>query len=238
MPRLSALMRRVPWPLWLGTLTTASVTPAVPTAVMLMMPPPLVSFNAPMPSVMAVPLLPSTLSVPPCKFRMRAVVVAVATVGETRRNWPPRRLLSALVVLSRVNTPPVFSVSVPKPIFATVPLSKTMPPLTVSVPRFGLDRAAPLLSAVRVMVPVPILVTLNRAATNGLVKVPPKVALATLSAPVVRVAAPVRVPEVLVAAMVLVTTPVPVSEPIVPLFPRMSKVAPLARLTCELTTEA
>ena len=113
------------------------------------------------------------------------------------------------------------------------PLRVTLPPSTARVPRFGLLRtllgnpaAEPLLSVARFQSPDPILVTLRRPATNGLAKEPEKTALA-LSQPVVSVPPPTAV---------FVTAPLPVSEPIVPVLPRVSNVAPLARFTCELPT--
>ena len=76
-----------------------------------------------------------------------------SAVGDWMLVVPPRRLFSALVLLSRVIAPPSARISVRKPTFAEAPESTTEPKLTCRVPRM-----LALLSPVSVQEPVPILV--------------------------------------------------------------------------------
>ena len=125
------------------------LTPGVPVAAKVMMPP-LLKVMELRPSAIAVEALPLMTNSPPARARVLEVPEK-AVLPLT-----PRRFESALTELSSVNVPPAVIVSVAKPILAEAPSSVKPPLLTVRVPSIWL-----LLSAVVFMTPVPILVTLS-----------------------------------------------------------------------------
>ena len=110
-PRPSPRMRSVPVAFGAESMLPVAMarfraTPAVPAAFSVMTPPPFCTVSVFTFSVMAAPELPFTTSEPPC-------IVSVRTVPENAVvafTFPPRRLLSAPVLLSSVSVPFGFSV--------------------------------------------------------------------------------------------------------------------------------